>query len=166
MTQAARNLSIDPPPPADAEPAVVTPFGALAYEPDRVITFPQGLLGFADRRRYVLSEVPGATVFFKLLQSIDDPELSFVVLPLDRQGGPIATADLEAACANLAFDWDASAVLAIVTLRPEAGRIEFTANLRAPLVIDTNRRLGCQHVLADEVYPLRHPLPRPGEDAS
>jgi flagellar assembly factor FliW len=91
--------------------------------------------------------------------------LAFVVLPLDRQGGPIATADLVAACDTLAFDWEVSVVLAIVTLRPEAGRVDFTANLRAPLVIDTTRRLGCQHVLVDEAYPLRHPLPRPGENA-
>ena len=147
--------------PAAAEaPPLLTRFGALALDPDRIILFPRGLLGFAGQHHYVLADIPGQDAVFKLLQSIDDVDLSFVVLPLDRSEGPIAGADLVAARAALAIEDAALAVLAIVTVRADAARVDFTVNLRAPLLIDTARRLGYQHVLANDAYSLRHPLPR------
>jgi flagellar assembly factor FliW len=141
-------------------PPLLTRFGALAFDPDRIILFPRGLLGFADQHHYMLADIPGNGAVFKLLQSIDDADLSFVVLPLDRSEGPIAGPDLVAAGAGLEIEEAALAVLAIVTLRADAARVDFTVNLRAPLLIDTGRRLGYQHVLANDAYSLRHPLPR------
>lgn len=165
MTHAAPLLPVDAPATAASDGAkAVTRFGALTLDPNRVITFPDGLLGFAEYRRYVLAEVAGAEVFFKLLQSIDDPELAFVVLPLDRQDGPIAGADIDAACEALGLETADVAVLGIVTLRPGGEHVRFTVNLRAPLLIDTGRRVGRQHVLPSDAYPLRHPLPQPGAD--
>ena len=35
---------------------------------------------------------------------------------------------------------------------------EVTANLRAPLAVNTGARLGRQVTLADSTYSLRHPL--------
>jgi flagellar assembly factor FliW len=143
-------------------PPLLTRFGPLALDPERIIAFPQSLLGFGGRHRYMLAEIPGASVAFKLLQSIDDAELSFVVLPLDPNDGPIAGPDLAAACRALGIEDAALALLAIVTLRAEAPQVDCTINLRAPLLVDTARRLGYQHVLPDDAYPLRHPLPRAG----
>jgi flagellar assembly factor FliW len=163
MSQPARAHSYESPSPtpgmAEAAP-LVTRFGPLPRDPERMIIFPHGLLGFADRHRYLLADIPGADAAFKLLKSIDDPELSFVVLPLDLTDGPIAGSDLGAAGRARAIEEAALAALAIVTLRAKAERVDFTVNLRAPLVIDTCRRLGYQHILADDVYPLRHPLSR------
>jgi flagellar assembly factor FliW len=143
-------------------PPLLTRFGPLALDPERVILFPHGLLGFGGRHRYMLAEIPGATAAFKLLQSIDDAELSFVVLPLDVTDGPIGRPDLAAASRALTIEDTALAVLAIVTLRAETAQLDCTVNLRAPLLVDTARRLGYQHVLPDDAYALRHPLPRAG----
>jgi flagellar assembly factor FliW len=151
-------------PTATEAPPLLTRFGALALDPDRIILFPRGLLGFADQHHYMLADIPGNGAAFKLLQSVDDVDLSFVVLPLDRSEGPIAGADLVAAGAALAIEEASLAVLAIVTLRADAARVDFTVNLRAPLLIDTARRLGYQHVLTNDAYSLRHPLPRADAD--
>ena len=157
----ARTYHSPSPMPAAAQaPPLVTRFGALARDPERIIMFPHGLLGFAGQHRYLLADIPGADTAFKLLQSADDPELSFVVLPLDADDGPIAGADLVAARRALAMEDAALAVLAIVTLRTTAERVDFTVNLRAPLLVDTGRQLGYQHVLPNDAYPLRHPLSR------
>ena len=146
--------------PAAAEaPPLAARFGA-AQDPERIIVFPHGLLGFAGQHRYLLADIPGADAPFKLLQAADDPELRFIVLPLDAEDGPIAGPDLVAARRALAIGDAALAVLAIVTLRSVAERVDFTVNLRAPLLVDTGRRLGYQHVLPNDAYPLRHPLPR------
>jgi flagellar assembly factor FliW len=167
MSQPARAQFYESPSlmPAVADaPTIPTRFGALPLDPERIIAFPHGLLGFPDQHRYVLADIPGADAAFKLLQAIDGPELSFVVLPLDLDDGPIAGPDLAAARGALRIEHAALAVLAIVTLRTTAERVECTANLRAPLLVDAGRRLGYQHVLPNDSYPLRHPLPRAEAD--
>ncbi len=152
--------------PATTPTAITTRFGEIALDPAKAITFTYGLLGFADRQRYVLVDTPPPQVAFKLLQSLDDPELAFLVLPLDPADGPIARADVEAACRVLALDPAPLALLGIVTLRREPPEVQFTVNLRAPLLLDTERRIGFQHVLPHENYSLREPLPRGDEDVA
>lgn len=163
MSQPARARSYETLSPMAEAPPLLTRFGPLALAAERIILFPHGLLGFGGCHRYMLTGIPGATAF-KLLQSIDDAELSFVVLPLDTNDGPIGRSDLAAASRALAIEDVALAVLAIVTLRVGAAQLDCTVNLRAPLLVDTARRLGYQHVLPDDAYPLRHPLPRAGAD--
>ena len=48
------------------------------------------------------------------------------------------------------------AVLVVVTVRSEP--LEATANLAAPILVNTARRLGRQKVLSDSRYSVRHPL--------
>ena len=55
-----------------------TRFGVIQIAEDRVITFPKGLLGFPQARRYCLLE-PGEDACFFWLQSLDEPGLAFVV---------------------------------------------------------------------------------------
>jgi flagellar assembly factor FliW len=147
------------PPPAGAPPSIATRFGTLALDPARLITLPSGLLGFADCQRFALADLPDPQGPLKLLQSVDEPELAFLVLPIDPSAGPIARGDLELACEGLGFDWSALAVLGLVTVRSEAEGVHFSINLKAPLLIDTGRQIGRQHVFAGEGYPLRYDLP-------
>jgi flagellar assembly factor FliW len=135
-----------------------TRFGPVRVDGEREIAFPVGLLGFPRHKRYVLSGLPDRPGPFKLLQAADDPDLGFLVLPLEREDGPIAEGDLGAACAQLAIEGEALAVLGVVTLRPESAGVVTTVNLKAPLLIDTVRRRGWQVVLPSDGYDLRHPL--------
>lgn len=148
-----------PTPPA-APAAIRTRFGLVTLQPDRLLTLPAGLLGFADCQRFALADLPDRQGVFKLLQSVDQPELAFLVLPVDPIAGPLERSDLELACQALGFDWPALAVLALVTVRPEPEGVHFSVNLKAPLLIDTDRQVGWQHVFAGEAYPLRYDLPR------
>jgi flagellar assembly factor FliW len=138
---------------------VETRFGAVELDPERIVTFSAGPLGFADRCRFILADGPEPRAAFKLLQCLDDPELAFLVLPLDPESGPIATDDLRAACQSRGLAFASVAVLGIVTVRAETEGVRFTINLKAPLLIDTRRHSGCQHVLASERYRIREPLP-------
>ncbi|MDH3663609.1 MAG: flagellar assembly protein FliW, partial [Alphaproteobacteria bacterium] len=81
-----------------------------------------------------------------------------IVLPLESGDGPIDPTDFEGACATLGYDPAATAVIGIVTMRDDNNNQVFTVNLKAPVLIDSHRRLGRQHVFASEKYPLRHPL--------
>jgi flagellar assembly factor FliW len=145
---------------ADMPAMLATRFGEIRLDADRLITFPAGLLGFADCRRFALADLPDRQVAFKLLQSIEEPQLAFLVLPLDLAEGPISRHDLAQACDELGLEWHFLVALAIVTVRQDADAVGFSLNLRAPLLIDSRRQLGRQHVFAGDAYPLRHDLQR------
>src|SRR4051812_15062898 len=53
-------------------------FGTLSVEDDRIMTFPNGLLGFPNRTRFALIQT-GSENYFFWLQSLDDPNLAFVI---------------------------------------------------------------------------------------
>lgn len=137
---------------------ITTRFGELEVDPGKVILFEKGLYGFEHQRRFFLTQVPGWPDFFKLLQAADDPGLSLIVLPLESGDGPIDPSDFKEACATLGFDPETTSVIGIVTMRDDNNSQIFTVNLKAPLLIDSLRRRGRQHVFASEQYPLRHPL--------
>ena len=142
---------------------IVTRFGEVTIDHDKIITFDRGLYGFEHQRRFLLNQVPGWPDFFQMLQAVDDPGLSLIVLPLEGGNGPIETVDFNAACATLGYDPSATAVIGIVTMRDDSFHQVFTVNLKAPLLIDSRLRAGRQHVFASEKYQLRHPLPTPNQ---
>lgn len=131
-----------------------TRFGNVEIAEDRVITFPKGLLGFSEYRRYCLLEPAEDSAFF-WLQSLDDPSLAFVVtdpsffvpdysVPIRaEQMGDLGLAKLE----------DAQ-VFVIVNKVDQT----LTGNLQGPLVINTASRSGEQFVLAEKRWTTRHPL--------
>src|SRR5438067_8456854 len=55
-----------------------TRFGQLSVDDERVITLPRGLLGFPNHTRFALIQT-GQENYFFWLQSIDEPNLAFVV---------------------------------------------------------------------------------------
>lgn len=146
---------------AEAPPleSIETRFGIVHYERDKIINLPKGLLGFVDYREFVLGELPDREPSrFKLLQCVNDPSLSLIVMPLLEGGELIDPADREEACDIIGIAPDNAAYLLVVTVRHTAELVQFSVNARAPLVIDTKRRVGYQHVLSNNKYEVRHPL--------
>ena len=131
---------------------VSSQFGEMEFEREVIITFPKGLLGFEEFKRYVIMDVEECEPFQWLL-SVEDPDLGFPILrPL------FAYPEYEA---ELFEEWaegnaDAQMVYLIVTLEDDPTRV--TANLKGPIVIDANRRLGRQIVLISRDYPTNYPL--------
>ena len=127
--------------------------------PAEQITFEKGLIGFSDHRDYGLMELPDERLSqFRLLQSMDDPDLSFLLLPLAIEGGPIAAEDLDKALKSLGVAKEDAVILAIVTVRKADEQFSVTANIRAPVVINLETRQGVQYVLANTDYSIRHPV--------
>ena len=121
--------------------------GRINYEPDRVLSFPEGIYGFEKDRRYVLWD--DTRYFpFRWLISEDNPDIMFPVLD-PRLVVPEYTPPWE----EPALD----SVLAIVTL---GGENPVTMNLRAPILFSSRTRTGKQAILADSEYPLRYPVSR------
>ncbi|MFQ5774599.1 MAG: flagellar assembly protein FliW [Kiloniellaceae bacterium] len=139
--------------------AVETRFGIYEFTPDNMIHMPRGPHGFTEYRNFGLANLPNpAPEHFKLLQSLDDPQLSFIVTPLDAQAGIVAPDDLRDGAASVGMSMDEAVFVLIVTLRPTDKGTSATVNLRAPIVLDLERRVGRQVVLANNRYLIQQPL--------
>lgn len=112
------------------------------------LTFPTGLPGFDDLRRFALSQWGGQDSPYARLVSLDEPDTAFLVAPpeafFDDYQVPLDPDD----AARLQLQNTADAlVLVVITVGEKAE--EASANLLGPLVINTRARLGAQVVLAD-----------------
>ncbi len=121
---------------------------------ETVLNFPRGLVGFEDKQRFSIFHEEGKpTVFW--LQSLDDPQLSFSIVPPDAidVAYEIELSDEENQLLQLARPEDA---LVVVILYREAagedGKNRISASTRSPLVINMARRIGMQKILRD-VHP-------------
>jgi flagellar assembly factor FliW len=134
-------------------------YGRIEFDPDETLTLPQGLLGFSEYHEFGLTSLQDARLAqFKLLQCLDEKDLSFLLLPLNLESGQIDAQDIDEVCANLSIAKADAAFLLIVSIRPAESGISVSVNLRAPLVIDTNKRIARQYVIPNVKYDVRHQL--------
>ena len=98
---------------------------------------------------------PGVSQF-KLLQSLVEPTLSFVVAPFNIECDAIDADDLDGACRSLSITPENLAMLLIVATRKIGPETQISVNMRAPIFIDTLSRTGWQFVLPSDRYPIRH----------
>jgi len=128
-----------------------TRFGPIDTEPGDLLHFPEGLVGFADCRDWVLL-ADGQNEALAWMQSVDRPELSLAVVS-PRRFVPsfqlrVARCELE----PLKLD-HLKGVRVLVIVGKTARSV--TLNLKAPLVINLDRRLGRQ-VIANGQLPLQY----------
>ena len=131
-------------------------FGQVEVDDQRLIEFESGILGFPDFKRYALVQT-GTDSGFYWLQSVDNPELAFVVtdprLFVADYQVPIKAEDL----AKIGLDSvEGAQVFIIVNKADEL----LTGNLQGPLVVNVATRSAIQLVLSDRRYATRHPLMR------
>jgi len=144
-------------------------FGTLGVDDDKIITFPKGLPGFEDERRFFLMDHSGSSKI-KWLHSADNPGLALVVADpfgLFEEYRPDVPDEI-ARELGIASP-DGALVLTVLTVR--AGQHEgepptISANLLAPIVISKERRTGAQVVLRSGEYGVRRQVClRQGESA-
>ncbi|HEU5317863.1 MAG TPA: flagellar assembly protein FliW [Chloroflexota bacterium] len=142
--------------PARGLSLTVQRFGAaetLHVDSEDVITFPAGLIGMESLRRFALLSDPRIDPC-RWLQSLDDPDVSFVVVD-PRVIDPSYSVDFDQG--ELV---DSSEVLAIMTIHVDPKRS--TANLLAPVLVDLAARTGRQVVRHESGYDVRHPIAHEG----
>ncbi|HKM43648.1 MAG TPA: flagellar assembly protein FliW [Limnochordia bacterium] len=130
-----------------------TKLGTLQVDEEKVIEFPVGILGFSENHRYVIVEQEGSA--FSFLQSVDDPELSFVVImpELVCCDYSVQLSDEDIDLLGIESPEDGK-VYGIVTIPENVA--EMTVNLQAPVVINTKNLVGAQFVLQGAQYHTKH----------
>lgn len=123
---------------------------------DGVIHFDEGLFGFSECKDFVLMENDGLAPF-RLLQSVELPEVGFLVLEPTTliQNYYERIPEREWLSVGLAENAKPLAfVIVVIGSKPEAS----TGNFQAPLLVNYERMIGKQIILSDTGFSARHPL--------
>jgi len=131
-------------------------FGKIEIQEDQIITLPEGLVGFSNFKRYLVIEREKDRPF-QWLQSVDNPELAFLITDplLFCPHYKVELNPQENAILKLEKVKEGK-VFVLVVIPPDPSQIR--ANLLAPLIINTSRRLGKQVILEKSGYPLQYQL--------
>ena len=128
-------------------------FGPVTVDADDIVLFPRGIVAFEDCRHWVLlGDAENPTLAW--LQSISRPEVALPVVSPRRFVPDYAVRLSRGQLAPLEFSqFDQVFVLTVVSQSDG----DLTLNLKAPLIINLDRRLGRQIITSDE-QPVALPL--------
>jgi len=132
-----------------------TRFGEIEVDDSRAMTFPRGLIGFPDARRFVLLE-PRGRASVAWLQSLDVPELAFPVVDGACMGQSYPRPAPQELAKNAGLGSTDLALLVIVAATGQQNGL--VANMLAPLLVDLQTRTGAQVVLDHRVFSASAPL--------
>ena len=145
--------------PKSGSEVIETRFGKVKISYDNPIVFGKGILGMPDKSNFCVVDFPVEKFSqFKLLQSLDDNELSFIALPIDIENQFIDRQDIEDSCSDLGISLSNLAVLLIVSVHREVNNVRLSANSRAPIFIDSANHTAEQYVLRNNKYVVRHAI--------
>jgi len=115
--------------------------------------FPQGLAGFSDATEFgFIYEGHGDIV---CLQSIDQPEAAFLITAWDEERlGPHPTLPKEQC--NCIKAQNQEDVMWMLVLNPFADSSWVTANLKAPIALNLQEKLGLQCIRPDPTLDIRY----------
>lgn len=133
-----------------------TRFGMLAVDVDDLLHFPHGLIGFENCQHWVLLADPHSTAV-GWLQSVDRPATALAVVSPRRFRQDYRIRVGQSQLATLAMT-ERDRIYALCVVSKQDGRC--TMNLRAPILVNLDRRLGCQVVTSDE-QPLQAEFAHP-----
>ncbi|WP_370250515.1 flagellar assembly protein FliW [Nocardioides sp.] len=121
-----------------------------------VIDIVHPLPGFPEARRFALVQLDDAGVLCAL-RSLDDPDLRFLVVPPQHFFPDYTPEVSDDVVAELGIDSEHE-VLLLVILTAGATLTDTTANLLAPVVVNTRTREAAQVILDDATFPVAAPL--------
>lgn len=134
-------------------------FGTVSYDDQLVIHFPAGLPGFPHCRRFLpIDDCAHRPLTF--LQSLDDPQLCFLSLPITLADPNYRLKMNAEDLALIGLDHLPSLETEALCLAIVAVALDglTTVNLLAPVVINRANSMAVQAVRDDARYSCRHPL--------
>lgn len=135
-----------------------TRFGEVTYDENKTLSFPNGILGMPNQTNFFITTFPaGKMDKFQVLQSLNEQEVSFALVPLaSLPENTIEASDLEEVRKVLEMTADDMLVMLIVSIQKTPSGSRLSVNVRAPLFINAEAKTGYQIVLANSKYPVQH----------
>ncbi len=128
----------------------------IELEDDKVIQFPNGLIGFADEKEFILLEREQSPRI-AWLQSVNNPDLALPVVSGHELGEDYPDVPLsDALYADRVGDFgDDTAVMLVLTCQHGMAP---TINMMSPIVVDAKTRTGAQLILQGTRFASREVL--------
>lgn len=143
-------------------------FGQLEIDPKAVLEFPEGLIGLGGSRYALIGD--DADAAFLWLQSLDNPGLALPVTNPHRFFADFAVEVVDEDAERLGLD-GSNAMDVYVTVRAAPVLEDFTANLKAPILVRSgqawqviNQAPGCE--LRVPLFPPDEVNGAPASDAA
>ncbi len=137
-------------------------FGQIDFEQEDVYSFPKGLFAFEEERGFLLLPFSGSDGTLLCLQSVQTPELAFVCInPFSFNGGYAPVLQPEELKALGAEDSKELCYYVLCVVKNPVS--SSTVNLKCPIALHDEKRLGMQVILEGDAYGMRHLLSEFGE---
>jgi flagellar assembly factor FliW len=130
-------------------------FGVISAGESEIITFARGLIGMSDLSRFALFPSASSEQTFYWLQSVEDPNVAFLVVDPSRFFKDYHVSIREETQADLDLVDAKDGQLLVICNRVGEW---ITGNLQGPLVINTRTRMAQQVVLTEKKWTCRQPL--------
>ncbi len=131
-------------------------FGELEVNPSDIVTFSEGLLGFENLKKYFVVD-PGDSTLILWLQSTEDEKVAFPIIEPKIFKPDYIAKLLPADLNGLDLESLQTAKLYSILTIP-ANVTEMSANLKAPVVINSTKKVGKQIVLQDSKLSVKHEM--------
>ncbi|MDO5520761.1 MAG: flagellar assembly protein FliW [bacterium] len=132
-------------------------FGQVDIEEEKIITFEHGLFGFEDFKKFTImfdNEKPDK-ICIHWLQSMEEPTLAFPMLnPLLVNADYNPNVDDDAIAGLDDLTEDNIAMFLIITVPSDIKKM--SANLKAPIIINSDNRKGAQVVVNNQDYEVKY----------
>lgn len=132
-----------------------TNFGEIEISENKVIYFQEGIPAFEDEKEFVVILNEDKENPFHWLQSVKNPDLSFVILNPFEIFGDYDVLLPETAIKKLNIEKEEDVTIYSMVVIPE-DMVKMTTNLLGPIVVNTKKMLGKQVILDDERYNTKH----------
>lgn len=131
-------------------------FGEIDIEEDKIIRLENGMIGFPDMQNFALifDEEKGNEAKIMWLQSMDEPEMAFPVMRPELVMPEYNPTVNDEVLEPLGTMTDEN-MFVVATLTAVADVKKNSVNLKAPIIINTETRKGCQIIVEDD-YPVKY----------
>lgn len=133
-------------------------FDEITYEKEDIITIPNGLFGFERFTKFLAIPFDSSNDSVISLQSLEDPELSFILMNPFRLFEDYSPMPLNEDLKFFGDVDDSELSYYVITVLKDTMNAS-TLNLKAPLVVNALTHVGKQVILPQEEYKFRQAFP-------
>ncbi len=133
-------------------------FGEVEIDDSKIISFPSGIIGFPDLKKFTLiHDKEAGTDTIQWLQSLDEPGFALPVMdPLFVC--PDYKPEVDTHISEEIGDINDDDLLVLVTVTVPHDLKQMTANLMGPFIINVKDCKGTQTIVENEGYPVKFPI--------
>lgn len=130
-------------------------FGEIEIDEGDIITFPEGIPGFEEYKRFIVINNPDEENPFDWLQSVENEDLAFVIINPFFVFPDYDITIPESAIEKLKIKDETDVFVYTIVVVPE-NLEDMTTNLSGPIIINGKEKLGKQVILEDNRYTTKH----------